>query len=147
MTSRSFMFYFSLGLAVLSTLLYHVFQKLTPVNANPALALTVTYGVALVICLVMLVFYRTDASLVEALGKLNWASVALAFTLVGLEVGFLLVYRSGWNISLAAMVVTVAVTVLLIPVGLLFFKERLSLVNVLGILVSIVGLVMMNIKR
>jgi len=41
--SNMFLYYFSGGLAVFSTLLYHVTQKLTPQNANPALALTVTY--------------------------------------------------------------------------------------------------------
>ena len=37
-------------------------------------------------------------------------------------------------------------TVLLIPIGLLVFKEKLSPVNVAGILIAIGGLVMMNLK-
>ena len=141
------MFYLSVGLAILSTLLYHIFQKLTPVDVNPALALSVTYATAMVICLALLIFYRTDLSLTDSLRKLNWASFALAFTLVGLEVGFLLVYRSGWNISLAAMVANVAVTILLVPVGLAFFNEKLSLLNVVGLVVCVIGLVMVNMKQ
>jgi uncharacterized membrane protein len=141
------MFYFSIGLAILSSLLYHVFQKLTPVNVNFALTLTVTYATATAVCLVMLGFYRTEASFADSLRKLNWASFALAFALVGLEVGFLLVYRSGWNISLAALVSNTAVAILLIPVGLTFFKERLSPVNIIGLVVCGVGLVMVNIRQ
>ncbi len=86
-------------------------------------------------------------SLRAALGQLNWASFVLAFEIVGLEVGFLLAYRAGWNISSAAIFVNVAGTLLLVPVGLLFFKEKLSAVNLLGILVCILGLVMVNWKK
>jgi len=40
----------------------------------------------------------------------------------------------------------VIVAILLVPVGLVAFKEKTSLVNVAGILVAIAGLVMMNAK-
>ena len=70
--------------------------------------------------------------------------MALAFTLVGLEVGFLLAYRAGWTISLAGLFSNATVSVLLLPVGLMLFKDRLSGVNALGVLVAIVGLVLMN---
>jgi Na+/melibiose symporter-like transporter len=48
--SIMFLFYFSVGLAIASTLLYHVTQKLTPSDVNPALALIVTYATSLVVC-------------------------------------------------------------------------------------------------
>lgn len=66
--------------------------------------------------------------------------------LVGLEVGFILVYRAGWDISVAVIVVNVGVAVLLFPLGLLLFHEKLSPVNLIGILISIAGLVMVNVK-
>lgn len=142
-----FLFYFSAGLAVFSTLLYHITQKLTPGNANPALALIVTYITSLALCVLLLVFTPPPTGLKAALGQLNWASFGLAFALVGLEVGFLLAYRAGWNISLVALVVNVSGTLLLIPIGLAFFKEKLSPLNLLGILVCILGLVMVNWKK
>ena len=148
-TSRPmFLYYFSVGLAVIANLLYHVSQKLTPGGANPALALSVTYIVSVGVCVVMLwTFFPLKTSLGQAFQQLNWTSLALGVSLVGLELGFLLAYRAGWDISLAAIVVNVAVTLLLIPVGLIFFKEKLSPVNVLGVVVCIVGLVMVNIKQ
>jgi len=45
------------SLAAISTVLYNLFQKLTPADANPALALTVTYGSALAATLMLFVFY------------------------------------------------------------------------------------------
>lgn len=142
-----FLFYFSLALAVLSSMLYHVVIKLTPAEANPAISLFVAYVAAALLCLALLFFFPLKTSVAAAFRQLNWTSVALAFALVGLEAGFLLAYRSGWNLSLAAIVVNVAVTVLLIPIGLLLFKEKLSPLNVFGILLCIGGLVMVNVRN
>lgn len=140
-------FYLSIALAVLSSMLYHVILKFTPSNVNPALSLAVTYTIAVVLCLALLFFFPLKETATSALKQLNWASFALAFALVGLEVGFLLAYRTGWNISVAAIVVNVVVTVLLVPIGVLLFRERLSLVNVVGILFCAIGLVMVNIGK
>ncbi len=144
--NRMFLFYFSISLAVLSTVLYHFFQKLTPANANPAVALAVTYATAFLLCLGLLLFYPIKDGLGNAFKQVNWVSVALAFALVGLEVGFLLVYRSGWNISVAGAVANVASALILIPIGLLLFKDKISLTNLIGVVVCIVGLVMVNQK-
>jgi len=40
---------------------------------------------------------------------LNWTSFALAFAIAGVEIGFLLAYRAGWNISLGAIASNVAI--------------------------------------
>jgi len=63
-----------------------------------------------------------------------------------LELGFLLAYRAGWKISLGPLVSNVAVAILLIPVGLLLFREKISLVNLIGIGVCLLGLVLVNHK-
>jgi drug/metabolite transporter (DMT)-like permease len=143
-----FLFYFSISLAVAATLLYHLFQKKTPVDANPALALTITYGVSILLCFILLlIFFPLKNSLGQEFQRLNWASYALAFGLVGLEVGFLLAYRAGWNISTAGIIVNVIATVLLVPIGVFVFKEKLTPINLIGILVCIIGLVLVNFKR
>ncbi len=141
------LYYLVMGLAILSNLFYNIFQKLTPTGANPALALSVAYIVALTASLVVL--WRVvplKVGLGVALRQLNWASVALGFAVVGIEFGFLLAYRAGGNISLVQIVVSVAVTLILIPVGLLFFKEKLSWVNGLGIVLCLAGLALINFK-
>jgi len=139
------LFYFSISLTILSNVFYHVFQKLTPRQINPFVALSATYGVAMVICLAF-GFLSADESFLESIHRLNWTNFALGFAIVGLEVGFLLAYRAGWNISLGALVSNVATALILIPVGLLFFREKLLPTNLIGIVVCIVGLVMFNQK-
>ncbi len=147
MKKNMFLFYFSITLAILSSALYHFSQKSTPADVNPALAIMVTYAVAFCLTLIVFFFIPAKTGLLVELRQLNWASYLLAFSIVGLELGFLLVYRSGWNVGIAAVLVNVVASLLLIPVAVFIFKQRLSLVNILGILVCLAGLVMLNWKR
>lgn len=137
-------FYLSIALTVVANVLYHVFQKLTPTAVNPMLALAVTYATATLVCLAFIPLYPTSLSLAESVRNLNWASIALGIAIVGLELGFLLAYRAGWNISLGAVVSNVTVALLLVPIGLGFFREQLTGVNLLGMGLCIVGLIMLN---
>jgi multidrug transporter EmrE-like cation transporter len=44
-------------------------------------------------------------------------------------------------------VVNVVASLILVPVAIFLFKDKLTWVNILGILVCLVGLVMLNWKR
>jgi len=55
-----------------------------------------------------------------------WASYILALLLVSLEVGFLPVYHSGWNIGIVAVLVNVVASLILVPVAIFFFKDKIS---------------------
>jgi uncharacterized membrane protein len=59
-----------------------------------------------------------------------------------IEVGFMLAYRMGWKISLAAIATNVAATAVLIPIGLLVFREHLSTRNILGVVFCVLGLLL-----
>ena len=98
------MFVFALALTIISNTLYHLFQKATSPDVNPALALALTYGVAMVFCLLLLPFIPLKTDLGQSLRQINWASYALGIAIVGLELGFLLAYRAGWDLSVAALV-------------------------------------------
>ena len=112
-----------LSLAIAATVAYHVVLKLTPASANPFLSLLVTYAV------VTLVFA---------------AALALAVTIVALDLGFLLLYRSGYDISLGALVTQSAAAMVLLLVGALVFREKLSLANGVGIALCLAGLWLVN---
>ncbi len=140
------LFVASIGLAIVSNVFYHIFQKWTPANANPYLTLTVTYLTAAGICITLLVLTGPGRPLGGAIRQLNWSSVGLGFSIVGLELGFLLAYRAGWEISLAQLVANSMVGLLLIPVGFLVFRERLAPLNLAGIVVCLIGLVMINLR-
>ncbi len=141
------LFYFSIALAICSSALYHFSQKQIPAGVDPIVSVIVTYSVSLILCFLLLYFLPPKQGVLQAVRQLNWASYVLALSLVGLEVGFLLVYRAGWNIGLAAVLVNVVASLILIPLALLVFKDRLSWVNILGVVVCLGGLVLLNWQR
>jgi drug/metabolite transporter (DMT)-like permease len=140
-------FYFSISLAILSSALYHFSAKSTPANINFAISLVVTYAVALIITIIATFFFPAPNGILAELKQLNWASFLMALAIVGIEFGFLMVYRSGWNLGIAAVVVNVVASLILLPVAIFLFKDKISWVNVLGIFVCLAGLVMLNWKR
>ncbi|HRJ76865.1 MAG TPA: hypothetical protein PLX90_12770, partial [Anaerolineales bacterium] len=61
--------------------------------------------------------------------------------------GFLLTYKAGWNLGIAAVLVNVVASLILLPVAIFIFKDKISWINIAGILVCFAGLVMLNWKR
>jgi drug/metabolite transporter (DMT)-like permease len=147
MKKSMFLFYFSITLAICSSALYHFTAKSTPSNVNFTISLLVTYAVAFGVVLLAFIFFPIKNGLTFELKQLNWTTIGLAIAIVGIEFGFLLTYRSGWNLGIAAVLVNVVASLILVPVAIFFFKDKISWVNILGILVCLVGLVMLNWKR
>ncbi len=130
----------ALSLAVASNVLYHLSQKSVPGGLHPLLSLTVTYVAALAVTLLLWPFYPGGAPSLRSLSGVNWASFAVGVAIVGVEIGVLLAYRAGLKISLGATLINVAVAVVLIPIGLLFFRETLTPANVAGLALCVAGL-------
>jgi multidrug transporter EmrE-like cation transporter len=142
-----FLFYFSISLAITSSAFYHFVAKSTPLNVNFTVSLLVTYAVAFMVTLLGFFFFPTTNGITFELAKLNWASIGLAVAIVGIEFGFLLIYRSGWNLGIAAVLVNVVASLILVPVAILVFKDELTWVNIMGIFVCLIGLLMLNWKK
>lgn len=142
-----FLFYFSITLAILSSALYHFSAKSVPSNINFAISLIVTYLIALGITVIVAFLLPAESGFAAELKKLNWASFLLAIAIVGIEFGFLLVYRSGWDLGIAAVLTNVVASLILVPVAIFIFKDKLNCVNIVGIFVCLAGLVMLNWKR
>jgi len=140
------LFYFSITLAIASSAFYHFVAKSTPTNVNFTVSLLVTYGVAFVATLFTFFFFPTS-NVVAELKQLNWASIGLAVVIMGIEFGYLLMYRAGWNLGIAAVLTTTLASLILVPVAIFVFKDKISWVNIAGVFVCLAGLVMLNWKR
>jgi drug/metabolite transporter (DMT)-like permease len=132
----------SLAVIVISNVLYHVSQKSIAPVANPVLSLLVTYAIAIAGTLLLFPFFPLRAPLSQSWRQINWASAAVGISIVGVELGFLLLYRAGWRVSIGSAAANAAVAALLIPTGLLFFGERLSAANVAGLALCLAGLLL-----
>lgn len=139
-----FMYVFSIILIVASNTLYNICQKSTPEEVNPFSALLMTYLSAAVLTIIVCLFYKTDKGFVESFKELNWTSLALGASIVGLEFGYLMAYRAGWNISVGSLVANIILAVLLIPIGILFYKEGFEVNKIIGAVFCIIGLILIN---
>ena len=135
-----------LGVAIAATVAYHIVMKLTPASVNPYLSLAVTYSIVTVAFAAVYLVLPGPAALREAIAQLNWTALALGVVVVFLDLGFLMLYRGGFDVSLGQIITQSAAALLLVLVGVAFFAEKLSLVNVGGILLCIVGLWLINQK-
>jgi uncharacterized membrane protein len=135
-------FYAPLCLAVGGMLFYHLAQKSIPQGINPFYATIIAYAVGIVVCFVCALTLPGNKSFATSVRQSNWAVFVVGAAAACIEVGFLLAYRYGWRISVAAVATNVAVTLLLIPIGVLVFKDHLSPRNILGLTFCVVGLVL-----
>ena len=133
-----------LALVVVSNTFYHIFAKFTASKANPFLSLTVTYIVAATLSFLAFLFLGERKSVIEEASNLNWASYALGIAIIGLELGYIYFYRAGWKISVGSLVANITLACVLLIVGILLFKESLSLRQVIGMIVCALGLVLIT---
>lgn len=139
-----FSYVFPIILVVASNVVYNICQKSTPQHANPFIALLVTYLTAAFLTLFVICFNKPAKGLIESLQDLNWTSMVLGVAIVGLELGYLLAYRAGWNISVGSLVANIILAIMLIPIGILFYNEGFAVNKMLGVALCIIGLIMIN---
>lgn len=136
----------SAAIAVLSMIAYQVFTKKIPTDINPVVSVIGVYLVGLLLTCALVPFFVPRGELILNAQKIGWAQIAIGVAIVGIEIGFLLMYRHGWSLSTGYIMTSVAVNIALMFIGVLFFREQLTPVNLLGLLLCIVGVAMVGYK-
>ena len=137
-------YYWPIIMVVVSNVAYHFVAKSTPVSINPLASLGITYLVGMIAVFMLYFLTSPIKSLATEYGSLNWTSFALGLAIVGLEYGFLNMYKVGWNISIGSLVASIAVALILILIGILYYKETLTVPNLVGVLLCLAGLGLLN---
>lgn len=119
---------------------YHVCQRSVPKDVDPFLSMIITFAVAFIISIIIFLLSPSDKSLSSKIVKLNWTSIVIGICTVGIILGHLFFYRSGWTLSTGTLFSYASICILLIPIGRLFFSESVSWMNYLGIFISLIGL-------
>ena len=135
-----------IAIVVTGNVFYNIFAKSMPQDANPFLALIFTYLTSAPLCILAYFLYPGRESLSVEISRLNWVAVALGMCLVALEVGNIFVYRAGWKISVASLTANILLAIILVIVGVLFYKEGMSLKQLAGIALCFDGLFLITQK-
>lgn len=132
-------------LVVFSNTVYHICSKSTPGGAQPMASLMITYLMAAAATGILYFLTSPTKNLIQDIKTLNWTSFALGIAVVGLEFGYIQVYRAGWNISVGSLVANLGLAIGLVLVGVLLYHEYISPKQIIGILLCFAGIVFINI--
>lgn len=138
------MFYLSAVIAVIGAVGYQFFVKRVPAGINPVVSIMGLYSAALVLCLFLLPFFPAEGGLLKHIRQLSWVQLAMAGSVFMLEIGFLLMYRYGWNLSTGNVVTGVFINIILVALGGILLREKISVVNAIGIALSILGVALIS---
>lgn len=141
---ETILFYVPLAVGVLGNILYNIFAKSTPDDANTFASLTLTYGAGMVATFVLYMVTTGGGDIIAEFGRTNWASYALGLCIVGCDVAIILLYRVGWDISVGTLVGNISLSLCLVVIGVLFWHESLDALKVAGIAVCLAGLYIVN---
>ena len=122
--------------------IYNISTKATPDNVNAFASLTMSYFIATIGSVLMFFLTSDSKNLLVEISKTNWSALALGIAIVGLEFGYICIYRAGWKIGVASLVANISLTCVLLLIGLFVYKEIITLKQILGMGICAVGLML-----
>jgi drug/metabolite transporter (DMT)-like permease len=138
------MFYLTALFTILGGLGYQFFIKRVPATLNPFINIIAIYFVVILFCLLLLPVFPMKGSLVSQVKQLSWIHIVLAISVTFIELGFLLMYRYGWNLSTGNLVTGVFINIILAAIGIWFLGEKINTVNLIGIGLSVLGVALIG---
>jgi drug/metabolite transporter (DMT)-like permease len=137
------MYYFSISLVIISNIFYSFFESIIPCEVNPAIALCFMYIGGI---LIALPFYINNRNKFRK-HKDHFEFRVILFGIANMltDLGFLLAFRSGWELGTFNVITNITVLIVLATIGVFLYKEKLTKLNVFGIILGIIGLYLLNI--
>lgn len=135
-----------MALIVTCNVFYQICSKGMP-DINPFALLTVTYLTGALLSIVLFfVMGHGEESLIRQYGRLNWAPFVLGLVITGLEAGWIIAYRAGWQVSTGFITQASILSLFLILVGALLYGEKVTPNKIIGVVICLVGLFVINYK-
>jgi len=139
-----FLFYLPVLIVVAANVTYDISSKSIPEELNAYAGITITYSILAIFNFLAFKMLNPAASILAEWSQVNWAVVLFAVTSVGLESGYIFLYRAGWNISLGGMVCNTLLAICMLFVGRFLFSETVSSRQFLGVFFCVAGLIIIN---
>ena len=122
--------------------IYNISTKSTPSDVNAFASLDTSYFIAMLGSVVMFFITADSKNLLMEISKTNWSALALGIAIVGLEFGYICIYRAGWKIGVASLVANISLACVLLLIGLFVYKEVITLKQLLGMGICAIGLML-----
>ena len=139
-----FWFYLPVLIVVAANVTYDVSAKSIREDINAYASMTITYSVLALFNFILFLVLNPAGSIILEFGYVNLAVIFFALASVGLEIGYIFLYRAGWDISVGGLVCNILLAVNMVAIGCLFYKEVISIRQIFGIILCVSGLIYIN---
>jgi drug/metabolite transporter (DMT)-like permease len=116
-----------------------------PDKINAQAGLTAVYIIAAIVSVIIFFVTNETKDFFKEVKKVNWAIFVLAVGCTGIDLGYILLFRAGWDISIGSLVCNIALAILLIFVGILFYREKITKYHLAGISMCLIGLTLISV--
>ena len=140
------MYQISACIAIAGAVGYQYFVKRVPGSLNPIVSVIAIYVAVLTLSVILLPLFPADGGLLHHFRQLSWIQLALAVSVIMIELGFLLMYRYGWTLSTGSLVTGVFINLTLVGLGVTLLGEKINAVNAIGIAFCILGVALISFR-
>ena len=123
---------------------YQISAKQIPKKMNHFAGLVITYSCLALVSFIIFSLSSGGDTMADIAIGINQSVFLYGIAAVGIETGYIFLFRAGWNISLGGVVCNIMVAVSMIAIGLAFFGESLTIKQIIGICLCIIGLILIN---
>ena len=138
------MFYITPMIVLVGAVSFHYFIRRIPTSLNPIVAVVAIYVAVVILGTALIPFFPSEGGLAKHIRQLNWTQIAVAISVLMLDIGFILMYRNGWNISSGNLVTSVFTNFALLLIGALLIGEKATPTNLAGVVICIIGVAMIG---
>lgn len=135
-------FWWPIGLIVFCSTAYQVGVKEISTSIHPLTALVLTYLSASFASFILHFFLApTGENRKKEIFSWNPSALGLGFSIVGIELGVVYMYRAGWTVQTSFILTNSLIVAALMAAGALFYKEKLKLRQLAGVVLTLAGIV------
>ena len=132
-------------LVVASNVTYQLPCKTTPASLDPFSGWFASCGVSCLLCFVLMLVTK-QGGLGEELRQIHPLNFILGLVIIGVEGGYLLMYRNGWQVSKGPLAAYICAAIVLLVIGTVFYREGLSPRKLAGMGLCLAGIFLVNLK-
>lgn len=135
-------FWWPIGLIVFCSTAYQVGVKEISTGIHPLTALVLTYLSASFASFILYFFLAPQGeNRKKEICSWNPSALGLGFSIVGIELGVVYMYRAGWTVQTSFILTNSLIVAALMAAGALFYKEKLKLRQLAGVVLTLAGIV------
>lgn len=134
-------FWWPIGLIVFCSTAYQVGVKEISTGIHPLTALVLTYLAASFASFILYFFLAPQGeNRKKEIFSWNPSALGLGFSIVGIELGVVYMYRAGWTVQTSFILTNSLIVAALMAAGALFYKEKLKLRQLAGAALTLAGI-------